>query len=191
MDPWTYQQSPIRPHLHVAKAALSPFSPSLLRFLCWLSHFCCSSLGTSSLLSKWCTLNSRKTKTKWRSCEPPVPSLLAAVPLPVASAGVGMYPAKLQLTRWDGPGRTHPSLWLVKDTDSASTDSVLIQAWLSSLQSCYLCIFNTKYLLLLGYSFSVYRAACTCLVKHQHWEDVRSTVIPILEWYLTLPSFTI
>lgn len=39
--------------------------------------------------------------------------------------------------------------------------------------------------------FSVYIAACTCLARSQHWENVGSTVIPVLEWYLTLPSFII
>lgn len=74
---------------------LTPFS-SPLRFLCWLSRFCCSSSGTSSLLSKWCTLNSRKTKTKRKSCEL-LPGALAALPLPAAGAGVGTDPAEPQL----------------------------------------------------------------------------------------------
>lgn len=74
---------------------LTPFS-SPLRFLCWLSRFCCSSSGTSSLLSKWCTLNSRKTKTKRKSCEL-LRGALAAVPLPAAGAGVGTDPAEPQL----------------------------------------------------------------------------------------------
>lgn len=98
---------------------------SHLRFLCWHSRFCCSSLGTSSLLSKWCTLNSRKTKTKWRSCETPPPGVLAAVPLPAAGAGFGMDPAINPSYAVDGLGSTHPFPCLAKDTDSASTDSVL------------------------------------------------------------------
>lgn len=39
--------------------------------------------------------------------------------------------------------------------------------------------------------FSVYIAACTCSARSQHWENVGSTVIPVLEWYLTLSSFII
>uniref|UniRef100_A0A8B9QFV0 Transmembrane protein 120B n=1 Tax=Apteryx owenii TaxID=8824 RepID=A0A8B9QFV0_APTOW len=55
----------IRPLVHVGSEMVTDFPLQILfGFLCWLSHFCCSSLGTSSLLSKWCTLNSRKTKTK-------------------------------------------------------------------------------------------------------------------------------
>lgn len=76
-DLWICQPSPIRFHLTVAQATpptshLFFFSSSSpLRFSCWRSRFCCSSSGTSSRLSKWCTRNSRRTKTRRRSCEPP------------------------------------------------------------------------------------------------------------------------
>lgn len=98
---WTCQPDPRAANLKLAKTLLLPqfiwpllntqlSPPFLLRFVCWLSHFCCSSLGTSSLLSKWCTLSCRRTKTKWRNCEPCrgcwVPTLELAVPVRTAGA---------------------------------------------------------------------------------------------------------
>lgn len=115
--------------------------------MCWLSHFCCSSLGTSSLLSKWCTLSCRRTKTKWRNCEPCrgcwVPTLELAVP--VRTAGARRWTELLNCCCIvNGLWGTHLSrVWWRMWALPAQTQHIM-QAWLSSLQSCYLCVFNTK-----------------------------------------------
>lgn len=82
---------------------------SPLRFLCWLSHSCCSSSGTSSLRSRWCTLNSRRTKTRWRSCDSPC-SRCASTPLPPAGLGLGqvLLSPSQEMDRFR---RTRPHVW--------------------------------------------------------------------------------
>lgn len=187
--PGLANQSPIRTHLMWPKQylQLSPwvvFPPFSLPGFCVGFHV---SAALPRELPHYPQSRAHETPEEQRQNEEAVnspPWVLAAIPLPVAGAGFGMDPAKPQLH--NGQARKDSlSLCLVKDVDSASTDSVLPQAWLSSLQSCYLCLFNTNHVCFWGF-ISVYRAACTCPAKCQHWENVGSTVIPVLECYLTL-----
>lgn len=102
----------------------------------------------------------------------------AAVPPPTAGAGFGTDPAMNPSYAVDGLGRTRPSLCLAKDMDSASTDLILRKHG-SPLRGPAICVYLIQNMF--AFFFSVYTAACTCLAKRQCWENVGSTVIPILE----------
>lgn len=94
----------------------------------------------------------------------------------------------------EGLRRTHPSPRLVKDTDSASTDSVLHKHG-SPVRGPAIYVYLIQNVFAFGGGFffpplyieqhaPAWRSAST-------GENVGSTVIPILEWYLTLSSFII
>lgn len=160
-DPWICHPSPISFHLTAAQATpptshLSFFSSSApLRFSCWRSRFCCSSSGTSSRLSKWCTLNSRRTKTKRRSCEAPSPAR-ALGPIPLQTpAELGTGSQGLVCPRFgEGYGLCQHRLSIT-------------QAWLCS-PALYVYLIHSVF----AFSFPVYRAACACPAKRQRWENV-------------------
>lgn len=80
----------------------------------------------------------------------------------------------------NGLGRTRLSPCLVKDVDSSSTDSVLSKHG-SPVCSPAIYVYLIQNVFAFGFSVCVYIAACTCLAKSQHWENVGFTVIPVLE----------